>query len=105
MLLILHALQAVYALLTVQLGTKLNSTFIHVMGTIYTIAVFALFAFCSIRTLHKLPSGSLFYAPCLDGIRPPIGEKKEKPDADPIQNEAAQAQGDPVGLGFPSVSV
>ncbi|KAG8946935.1 Plasma membrane sulfite pump involved in sulfite metabolism [Tulasnella sp. 424] len=56
----------VYTLLTIQLGTKIHSTFIHVIGTIYTLAVFCMFSIIAFKTIIRLPSGEIFHAPCLD---------------------------------------
>ncbi|KAG8957079.1 Plasma membrane sulfite pump involved in sulfite metabolism, partial [Tulasnella sp. 408] len=56
----------VYTLLTIQLGTKINSTFIHIIGTIYALAIFCMFTVISFKTIKQLRSGKMFHAPCLD---------------------------------------
>ncbi|KIO30670.1 hypothetical protein M407DRAFT_20203 [Tulasnella calospora MUT 4182] len=56
----------VYTLLTIQLGTKINSTFIHVIGAIYTLSIFCMFTVISFKTIKQLRSGKMFHAPCLD---------------------------------------
>ncbi|KAG8975472.1 Plasma membrane sulfite pump involved in sulfite metabolism [Tulasnella sp. 425] len=56
----------VYTLLTIQLGTKINSTFIHVIGSIYALVIFCMFAVISVKTIKQLRVGNIFHAPCLD---------------------------------------
>ncbi|KAI9572052.1 voltage-dependent anion channel, partial [Boletus coccyginus] len=55
----------VYALLSVQLGTVLDSGFFRVFGAIWSCIVFLLWATISIRTIPALIDRSIFDAPCL----------------------------------------
>lgn len=57
--------QGVYTVLTLGLAQRLDSSFLNVLGAIYTVCIFAMFAVLSVRTVLALPSGSMFVAPCL----------------------------------------
>ncbi|KAG9027727.1 hypothetical protein FRB95_007424 [Tulasnella sp. JGI-2019a] len=71
----------VYTVLTLGLAHKLNSSFLKVLGAIYSLCVFAMFTTLAIRTVHALPSGSMFVAPCLNE---PVTTKRD-PEPDVIQ--------------------
>ncbi|KAG8906704.1 Plasma membrane sulfite pump involved in sulfite metabolism [Tulasnella sp. 403] len=93
----------VYAILTVQLGTKLDSGFFKILGTIYTLLIFCLFTTIMTRTLLALRSGSLFHAPCLDDQ--PLAPMVEMKDAGgdgattPDTQETRHSNGDAIGPG------
>lgn len=57
--------KGVYTILTLTLAQKLHSSFLNVLGAIYTLCIFALFTGISVRTVVSMRSGSMFSAPCL----------------------------------------
>jgi len=75
-------LQGVYAVLTLQLAKQMDSSFLRVMGTIYTLAVFTLWTGIATRTVYFLFRGSLFHAPCLDDSLPPTSMKSMTKDVE-----------------------
>ncbi|EGO25854.1 hypothetical protein SERLADRAFT_466566 [Serpula lacrymans var. lacrymans S7.9] len=67
---------AVYALLSVQLGKVLNSDFFLVFGTIWSIIVFILWIVIFFKTIPAVMDRSIFKAPCLaDATLLPFSEK------------------------------
>ncbi|KAG8990810.1 Plasma membrane sulfite pump involved in sulfite metabolism [Tulasnella sp. JGI-2019a] len=55
----------VYAVLTLGLAQKLHSSFLNIIGTIYTASVFIMFTAIATRTILSMREGSMFSAPCL----------------------------------------
>jgi len=61
---------AIYTLLTVEIGEKLDCTFIRVVAAVYTVLTFLLTAVISAGTIHLIWNGSIFHDICLDDASP-----------------------------------
>lgn len=70
-----------YTLLTIRIATKLDSPFLKILATIYTLIVFSLFATIATRTVMMIHKKEMFHAPCL--VDPPV--TKRAPAAEPLE--------------------
>ncbi|KDQ07098.1 hypothetical protein BOTBODRAFT_60204 [Botryobasidium botryosum FD-172 SS1] len=61
----------VYAVLTLQLGTELDSTFFRVFGSVLACVVFIVWSVVAYRTVKRAIEGTMFHAPCLDNTTMP----------------------------------
>jgi len=60
----------VYSGATLQIGIELDSMFFKVLGTIFAVAVCLLWIVVAIGTVRGALSRKLFYAPCLQNLKP-----------------------------------
>jgi tellurite resistance protein TehA-like permease len=66
----------VYAAATLEIGLELDSMFFKVLGTIFSCAVFLLWLLVAAGTVKGAISGKLFYAPCLQNLKPKVASQE-----------------------------
>jgi len=69
----------VYAVLTLQLATTLDSSFFRVFGAILACAVFIIWGIVAYRTVKNAIKGTMFHAPCLDNMTIPTYNTAQTP--------------------------
>jgi tellurite resistance protein TehA-like permease len=75
----------VFTTSTTQMAKELPSTFFKVLGTIFSVAVTLLWMMVAARTLSKVWTGDMFFAPCLKDLE---GKKAEAEKNCPTESPA-----------------
>jgi len=58
------------------IGDALDSKFFNVLGTIFACSVFLLWLVVAFATAKGAVSGKLFYAPCLQNLKPRVDSQE-----------------------------
>ena len=75
---ILIGSSGVYALLTIEIGEMLDSSFFRILGCIFSAVILIVWTLVASRTLYGGIEGTIFYAPCLDSMPLPAPEPESK---------------------------